>query len=130
MPSGKCQVTGEFFVSLDEHHIIPQEYGGTNGPTIYLRPDIHQAIHRVAKNPATKDEFFSSLNPKSRQLVDMLIRKIIEHSVPENKLTTDKTISVKIPHELYFVLKTKAKDLNVSLNNFVIAVLKQYVNRS
>ncbi len=37
-------------VSLDEHHVVPREYGGSKGPTVTLCGNCHKLVHRVASN--------------------------------------------------------------------------------
>lgn len=34
--------------SLHEHHMIPQAYGGTDGPTVTLCASCHNGVHHVA----------------------------------------------------------------------------------
>lgn len=51
-----CWVCGTRFVDVpnpgpamrEEHHIIPQAYGGTDGPTVSLCDGHHTALHRIA----------------------------------------------------------------------------------
>lgn len=33
---------------MHEHHVIPQAYGGVNGPTVILCPDHHNEVHKIA----------------------------------------------------------------------------------
>lgn len=50
-----CWVTGDV-ASLHEHHIIPRECGGENGPTVTLSSDTHTIVHRVAEAYLTKPQ--------------------------------------------------------------------------
>lgn len=77
MPSGTCEVTGKFYASLDEHHVVPQEVGGVNGPKVKLGPDVHQIIHRSVTNKQTRELFLSSLSSHQRMKAEYLIQAII-----------------------------------------------------
>ena len=57
--SGYCQISGEYCDSLDEHHLIPREFGGLNGPTILLSPTVHQTIHRIFRDDTKVAQFIS-----------------------------------------------------------------------
>ena len=37
--------------SIDEHHLIPQAYGGARGPTVDLCANCHALVHKAARNP-------------------------------------------------------------------------------
>lgn len=72
---GYCQISGEYCNSLDEHHIIPREFGGIDGPTIFLSPTIHQTIHRIYRDDSKVANFISRYPNsayKIKQLVNML----------------------------------------------------------
>jgi len=77
MASGNCEVTNKFYASLDEHHVIPQEVGGVNGPKVRLGPDVHQIIHRSVTSIQTRELFLSSLSPLQRMKAEYLIQAII-----------------------------------------------------
>lgn len=73
MSEGRCFVTNEVSPTLDEHHVIPREYGGLNGPTVFLSPTIHQAIHRCAHNEEARAKFLAGLSPDARAKAKMLM---------------------------------------------------------
>lgn len=53
---GHCWVCGTRFNDVvppgpaqrEEHHVVPQAYGGTDGPTVSLCDGHHTAIHKIA----------------------------------------------------------------------------------
>ena len=108
MPSGNCQITGRFYASLDEHHIVPREYGGETGPTIMLGPDIHQIIHRASKSLTIKEQFLSSLPMNQRQKANTLIN-CIQMAGKLRKRTSTRKISFDIDEKTYQKLKDLGK---------------------
>lgn len=73
---GYCQLTEKYCVSLDKHHIIPVEYGGKDGPTILLNPEIHQILHRCINNPVMKSSFLESLPPPQQVKAVALLKAV------------------------------------------------------
>jgi len=108
MPSGKCQITGKFYASLDEHHIVPREYGGESGPTIMLGPDIHSMIHR-STNASIKEQFLSSLPMTQRQKVSYLLESIEAAKRLRKKVVGPRKVTLKIDEKTYQKLKDLGK---------------------
>lgn len=125
--SGYCNVTGEYYVSLDEHHVIPKEHGGKNGEVVYLRPDIHQAIHRCAKDPTKKDQFLSGLPPDQKQKAEYLIKKITEAEKGSNKKNVVETIHLELDPSDYQKLSLRAKDLGITKKKLATAIIRKYL---
>ncbi len=124
---GLCPVKEVQVSSLDEHHIIPREYGGEQGPTIWLSLEAHLTIHRCVGNADLKDRFLATLKPKGKQIAITLIQKIIESKAiaVEKQITTDKTVHIKIDKETYKRLKTKADSFQISVNKFILSIIKR-----
>ena len=96
---GRCQLTNKYCVSLDEHHVIPRECGGENGPTILLSPEVHQILHRCINNPIMKSAFFDSL-PLGQQPKALALIKAIKYS---KQLKGDKSLeSLRFPEGCFF----------------------------
>ncbi len=122
-----CPVLEKYFPALQEHHIIPREYGGENGPTIWLSIQAHQTIHLCVDNKQLRDEFLSGLKPKGKQKAVQLI-KAIETSravATEKKLVTDRTIHIKIPGDVYERLKAKADSFQMTPNKLVLSLIEK-----
>jgi len=129
---GYCKVTGKYYASLDNHHIIPREYGGKDGPTVLLGPDIHQSIHRCANNPAKKDQFLSLLpNSRSRKLADRLIKTILQskQAHKDKGIGTTKIIQFSIPLKIYERLSVVASNRNLSVPAFLKSMALQIVQK-
>lgn len=61
-PPGKAQ--------KEVHHIVPQAYGGRNGPTVTLCSDHHSTLHQMAKAleaGKSVQHFLSDHNQQERQ---------------------------------------------------------------
>jgi hypothetical protein len=123
---GYCQVSGEWCQSLDEHHVIPREYGGVDGPTIFLSPSIHQTIHRVAFNDTKVSEFISRY-PNSQKTIYYLVEMIRFCKENATKVQQDNlTISLKsftISEQM--LLFANAKKHNVPISKMLVLIVKQ-----
>lgn len=97
---GYCEVSGRFYASLDDHHIIPQEFGGTNGPKVMLGPDVHQIIHRSVTVKATRELFLSSLTNTQRMKAEYLINAIIAAKTVRKK-TSKNEIKIKVDDKTF-----------------------------
>ena len=74
--------------SLHEHHIIPQAYGGVDGPTVTLCATCHNGVHHVADGrvdmrPSTWATQYR--NSKGDWLVNAIIKARILASTSDNK---------------------------------------------
>lgn len=127
--SGYCQISGEYCDSLDEHHLIPREFGGINGPTIFISPTIHQTIHRIFRDDKKVSQFISRY-PKSafqiRQVILMLryanenLTKVFSGviSISMNKFNeTEKK-----------VLTLNAEKANISISDLIVLIVKKTIS--
>lgn len=124
MSGGRCHLSGRYCPSLDEHHVIPREYGGENGPTIMLCPDVHQTLHRSVNNVRLREEFISSLPANRQKYAHELIEKIIKSAhLHKDNATGDtvRTLHVTLPASVIAKLATKAKDSGLSSANKLAA---------
>lgn len=110
-----CEVSGRDCPTLDEHHIIPREYGGINGPTIRIDPAIHQAIHRYTNNPTELGRFLSKYSPEVRARIQMLVTAIKEAEIQLERAPTY-SITVTLPKEAFSKLERLAKDTNMPVS--------------
>lgn len=70
-----CWVCGTRFVSADppgtadkeEHHVIPRQAGGSDGPTVSLCGKHHAALHRIAERLETKKPYFVFLQGEPQE---------------------------------------------------------------
>ena len=82
-------VCGVGTASTDEHHIVPQNAGGTDGPTVSLCANCHNAIHVAARrmrSGKSGEEFLAHLDDESRQRAATLVKCII---IAENNRSED-----------------------------------------
>ena len=74
--------------SLHEHHIIPQAYGGVDGPTVTLCATCHNGVHHVADGriemqPTSWNE--GDRDTRGKWLVNAIIQARIVASKSANK---------------------------------------------
>jgi hypothetical protein len=65
-----CWVCGHKFgpnLLEERHHIIPEAYGGTNGPQVSLCSDHHSALHEVGLRIYADKPYFDLLSRKEAQ---------------------------------------------------------------
>lgn len=76
-------------VSLHEHHIIPQCYGGTDGPTVTLCATCHNGVHNVSDGRIDDaPDYWSKTKQsevRSSYLVDMIKKARIMASNSQNR---------------------------------------------
>lgn len=123
MASGYCALTKKYCPSLDEHHIVPREYGGEQGPTILLSPEIHQVLHRCISNSRMQDEFISSLPQETKKVAQMLIRAIKEAKEREY-VAEKKTFTVTVSMSTYKRLQAMAADKQTTVSSLISKMLE------
>lgn len=72
--SGQCWCCPETN-SIEEHHIIPQSYGGVNGPTAYVCAVCHGAVHDIAT------ALYSDTMPPDREIIQALKRDLVKANI-------------------------------------------------
>lgn len=122
-----CEVTGKWCPTLDEHHVIPREYGGINGPTIWLDPTIHQAIHRYVHNRKKLDTFLSAYSQEARARIQMLVT-----AIKEAESTLDRAqptvLQITLKPEEYKKLAEMAKGMNMTEPELVKKLVKRFLD--
>lgn len=84
-----CWVCGQRFsdqtppgpATREEHHIIPQAYGGADGPTVSLCSNHHNMLHAVAvalKNRKPYFDLIGGLTTEQQQKVMVLANYVFE----------------------------------------------------
>lgn len=74
--------------SLHEHHIIPQAYGGVDGPTVTLCATCHNGVHHVADGRADmrpSSWVTPERNRKGTWLSDTIVKARVLASTSDNK---------------------------------------------
>lgn len=76
---GECWVCGGRFVEnggalhCEVHHVIPQAYGGTDGPTVELCDTHHTALHKIALRLRSKKGYRHLLGTDDLEQVKKLL---------------------------------------------------------
>jgi len=119
-----CILCRNIYVAEESHHIIPKEYGGEEGPELEICPTCHATLHRCISNPVMLDEFLATLPTSSKPIALKLINAIKDAKV-SGQLSDYVNLQVKIPRYLHSKLKQTSKDLNKSIKDLVILLLKK-----
>lgn len=122
----QCEVSGRICPTLDEHHVIPREYGGIDGPTIYLDPAIHQAIHRYASNQRELDRFLLNFDKSAQNKIMMLVNAIREakQRFPKAQRTS---LQITLKQEEFEKLTLLANNMNMSESELVRKLVKRFL---
>jgi hypothetical protein len=123
---GKCKLSFKFCPSLDEHHVIPREYGGEDGPTVLLTPEVHQLLHRSVSDLETRELFIKNLPRQTQryalQFIETIIRAKKEYEQKNPEEATE-TITLTLPKVVKQKLKLLAKDKGLSTGEFIVRLL-------
>ena len=104
-----CFILNTPVVFVDKHHVIPISSGGESGPTVTIRPDLHQGLHRCIKNPSKKSEFIDSLPTVDSKLrASMLIKAALDYKQSIKKATV--TVTIELQSFVYNNYKIMAKN--------------------
>jgi len=126
MGSGYCAVTGEYHDCIDIHHIIPREYGGENGPTIQLSPNVHQTIHRISFNDKKIKEYLDK-HPDKSHILSYLINSI-RFSRENFTRVGSNNVTVKLTNEELSFFRKKSEELGISVPQLITEILRKFVN--
>ena len=124
---GHCKLSLKFCPSLDEHHAIPREYGGENGPTVFLNPEVHQLLHRSVSDLETREMFVKSLPLQTQKyaigLIETIARSRREYEIknPEEAIVT---MSISLPKSLKLRIERLAKDKGLRTGEFIAKLLE------
>lgn len=116
-------------VSVDSHHVWPQEFGGKDLPTVDLCSSCHQAIHRYSNNVSAREEFISTL--KTTQAV-ILARNLFHFhdKAKTSGLSRDfVNLTIKIDKNLHERLKLASVTYSMSMNDLLNKLLSSALNR-
>jgi hypothetical protein len=109
-----CFVCGEP-ASLNEHHIIPQAKGGTEGPTVDLCANCHSRIHSSARamlRGKSPDKFLDGLDEDAKDRALGLAQVIVAADTREN---SNRLLSVILDDPCYMkALKLFQRDSGFS----------------
>jgi len=123
-----CEVSGRDCPTLDEHHVIPREFGGKDGPTVRIDPAIHQAIHRYCRNKRKLASFLASYPENVRARIQVLVTAIIE---AESNLERARsyTLTLELTEEEYKKLTRLAKDNRSTETKIAKTLLSNLLSR-
>lgn len=122
-----CEVSGRDCPTLDEHHVIPREYGGITGPTVRIDPALHQAIHRYASNSAKLDTFLIKYPVSVRERIRMLVLAIKEAEKSLEKVK-NRSITITFTEGEYEKLERLAAGLDKTVQQVVKTMVKNLLS--
>lgn len=82
----------------EEHHIVPQAYGGTDGPTVSLCDGHHTVIHKIAvalKNGRPHQAHLGTYDPQQIQKL-MWLATVIQEAEAKTRNDPNKRASVVV----------------------------------
>ena len=123
-----CEVSGRDCPTLDEHHVIPREYGGIDGPTVHIDPAIHQAVHRYVNNPTKLAKFLAHYGPDVRARVQLLVTAIKEAQATLDKARTY-TVTIELTKAEYEKLTRLARDNKSTETKIAKTLLSNLLSR-
>lgn len=121
-----CEISGREVPTLDEHHVIPREYGGINGPTVHIDPAIHQAIHRYVHNPKELNRFLSQYSLEVRARIRMLVTAIREAETTLDRAQPT-VLHITLKPEEYKKLTELANKMNMTEAGLVRHLVKRFL---
>lgn len=122
-----CEVSGRDCPTLDEHHVIPREYGGVDGPTIKLDPAIHQAIHRYVGNGTKLASFLSDYPVETRARIQMLVTAI-QHARATLGRALSYSVTCTLSEVEYSKLTELARDVNMTESKVAAKLLSNILS--
>lgn len=122
-----CEVSGRDCPTLDEHHVIPREYGGITGPTVRIDPALHQAIHRYASNSAKLDTFLIKYPVSVRERIRMLVLAIKEAEKSLEKVK-NRSITITFTEGEYEKLERLSAGLDKTVQQVVKTMVKNLLS--
>ncbi|ELK45249.1 HNH endonuclease [Halobacillus sp. ACCC02827] len=85
-----CDLCGRSPVKTTEHHLVPKQYGGTDGPTVMLCSACHRQIHAHFTNEELAGFYHSLERLKDHPDMQKYIRWVQKQD-PEKRITTRKS---------------------------------------
>lgn len=123
----RCEISGRECPTLDEHHVIPREYGGINGPTVNIDPAIHQAVHRYANHQDKLNKFLAGYPAEVRARIQMLVTAV-RHAEATLERVQSSVISITFSKEERKKLADIAKDMDMSESELVRKIVVRFLN--
>lgn len=122
-----CEISGRKCPTLDEHHVIPREYGGINGPTVWIDPAIHQAVHRYVHKPHKLNTFLANYEDEGvRARIRMLVTAIKEAEATLDRAQPT-TLQITLKPEEYKKLTEMARRMSLSEPELVKRLVKRFL---
>lgn len=87
---GTCELCGRSPVKTTEHHLVPRQYGGVEGPTIWLCGACHRQIHALFTNAELAGFYHTPERLKDHPAMQKYLRWVKKQD-PEKKITTRKS---------------------------------------
>ena len=127
----KCPICINVVAHLEEHHIIPREYGGKDLPTINICSTCHRGLHNQAKSISSGSRnlyFTSDIWPRAKRYVYSIIEAKKNYEITNNKFI-EKRIIIHVSDELLRKLHRLKKYKGYSsLERFIKHILEDLVS--
>lgn len=105
-------------ITLHRHHVIPQAFGGVNGPTVELCTNDHNLLHSVAVCMTGKKPYghlIADLETEHKtQILWLASRVAIAYEATKNDPNKRVTVTVVLPAKLAKKLDDLMKIFNVT----------------
>ncbi|KGP72121.1 HNH endonuclease [Pontibacillus yanchengensis] len=85
-----CELCGRSSVDTTEHHLIPKQYGGTDGPVAQLCIPCHKQIHAIFTNEELAGFYHTLLRLQEHPTMEKYL-KWIRKQAPGKKITIKKS---------------------------------------
>jgi hypothetical protein len=118
-----CDITGQEVPFTVEHHIIPRERGGIDGPTVFITATLHDAIHRAEGNPRKQAKLLDSFSPDVRERVQMLL-VALDESAKQLDRVNKMEVTIKLNEPEFTRLQELAREMSWSVTKTATFLLK------
>lgn len=102
-----CYVCDVVVAVSQEHHVVPQSRGGTDGPTVVLCPTCHTATHSAARAMIagkSPDKYLGYLDHDQRSRAMLLVKSIVlVETTLEDTRNPHPMLAVSLDHHCYIV---------------------------
>lgn len=133
--NGGCWICSELKSSFNDHHIIPRNAGGTNGPQVHICSACHDAIHHASQLKLTSEDYslrndakqrWITLESKTRSafLINLIINSESHAKKSENKSIV---LTVRLTGKDNKKLEYLSKRMKLSKQETLIKLIQEYV---
>ncbi len=133
----RCAVCQGEWPHLEEHHVVPREYGGEDGPTRPLCGSCHGALHkevhnRTSKNPEAASAFPPEYAGRAEPFVRMIIAAKLRYEAlhPSQRTATRRLqVTLRDPNTLARLHKLKTDSGHTNLEKFLNDIFERLTRK-